>query len=222
MLEKIHISFISGSRGDFFSALTYAGIYNIVPNGCKIYDNGAFKHNSRDFVNTSHKAIHKVINSPTQLISLDYISWQKYLKECHTKEFKSDYQIGISHYINFMYIHSWFREMFVKSRPIIIAPKLCDANAIAVQAIEKNPIEYEKPLDKKIKETKLNISRLLDFKNDCPELLYLDYQRMLYNVKETFESMSDYKKIKISENDSTKKLLDEYLTNNLKYDHYLK
>ena len=222
MLEKIHISFISGSRGDFLSALVYAGINNIVPSDCKIYDTGAFKHNSRDYVNTSHKALYKVISNPTQLISLDYTSWQKSLKECHTKEFKSDYQIGISHYINFMYIHSWFREMFVKSRPIIIQPKSCDAVAIATQALEKNPIEHKMPFDKKLKETERNISRLLDFKDDCPDLLYLDYQSMLYNVKDTLGLISEYKKVKIIENASTKKLLDEYLTNNLKYDHYLR
>lgn len=215
MLEKIHISFIPGTRGDFLSAFIFAAMYNHIPDSWDLQKTGSLKHNNRRFINLSHKSFMQGL-SASDIIKLDLKSWENKL-DSEPK----DYVIGASHYISQMHISCWFKDMFIRSRPIIIKVGLEHLDSIATQFIQKNPVEYHLPKKDLVKQLETKITRLNNFEKENKDLLFVNYRDITKNPRKILEDISAYKKISLKENDSTKKLSANYITKNLKYDRYL-
>ena len=214
ILEPIHISFTGGTRGEFLGAAVFTAHFNRMP--CyKISPNGKMRIRGEHLITKEHKSVSGVDDT------IDYpyfweIPKQRFIETVTRK----DAFIGLSHYAPELdqYEETFFKKdcflvELLKTRPVIVIDHDDeDIPSIAMQSHLKNKHKsYEDLLE--CKERKwLNIC-----KKYFDNFEYVQYKDITTKLPQVLETISKHTGVRLSYNDCTDLILNEYLELNKKY-----
>lgn len=211
-MEKIHISFTGGCRGEYLSAVVYTAMFNKLPN-FEITKTGKMRIRHEPLITKTHKLV--TINDP--LDNFDKVTEQQYMDIVKS----NNEPIGISHYVPALsryedldFDTNCFLVNLLKSHPIIVIQHdKKDSYQIAYQSFKKN---QDKKLEDIIDAKGLKWLEICKkyFKN----FAYIDYKDLVDNVPTVLSVISKHTGVPLNYNRYTEKIVQEYRKKNKQYE----
>jgi len=188
MLEKIHISYYPGTRGDFLTCAIMTCLYD----------------DTDYYITDGGRLILK--DQRVNRKTLDFKLQEVHYKQQHS--YNKENIIGTSHQVTKM-------RKYVSNKPIIISFDFTDIDQIILQYEGKN---IWAKTDKTKQLEKYSFIKRMSSNKNLSHILFVKYKDITQNLNNIIEQISKHVGIKLSPNEKTDKLLKEYIQKNNQYE----